>query len=289
MVKINIVSLTCCAGCVSSMINAGERLYDLLQRGVEVVYSPTFVDTKEIQRVDIAIVEGGVKTDEDEDLLREVRAKCDVLVAIGICATHGGITSLGNVFSLIEILEKEYPGIMYTSLPRIRDMIYPICSFVDVDYYVPGCPPMSHLIIDTVEPLIKREKPSRHTKIVCNECPRKILAVKPAHLLEIYEKESDPNICLLNQGYICLGSLTRDGCGAPCPSVGFTCFGCRGPSDPLLYRSKDLYNVLVDIVSRRTGITMEEVRNELNQNPFIFHTFIFSNKLERFKSKERVI
>lgn len=289
MVKINIVSLTCCAGCVSSMINAGERLYDLLQRGVEVVYSPTFVDTKEIQRVDIAIVEGGVKTDEDEDLIREVRAKCDVLVAIGICATHGGITSLGNVFSLIEILEKEYPGIMHTSLPRIRDMIYPICSFVDVDYYVPGCPPMSHLIIDTVEPLIKREKPSRHTKIVCNECPRKILAVKPAHLLEIYEKESDPNICLLNQGYVCLGSLTRDGCGAPCPSVGFTCFGCRGPSDPLLYRSKDLYNVLVDIVSRRTGITMEEVRNELNQNPFIFHTFIFSNKLERFKSKERVI
>lgn len=76
MVKINIVSLTCCAGCVSSIINAGERLYDLLQRGVEVVYSPTFVDTKEIQRVGIAIVEGGVKTDEDEDITgKDIRVK----------------------------------------------------------------------------------------------------------------------------------------------------------------------------------------------------------------------
>ena len=90
MTKINIVSLTCCAGCVSSRVNAGEKLYDLLQRGVEVVYSPTFVDTKEIQKVDVAIVEGGVKTDEDETLLREVRAKCDTLIAVGICATRNG-------------------------------------------------------------------------------------------------------------------------------------------------------------------------------------------------------
>jgi len=271
------------------MVNAGERLYDLLQRGVEVVYSPTFVDTKEIQRVDMAIVEGGVKTDENEELLREVRAKCNILVAIGICATHGGITSLGNVFSLMEILEKEYPGVMHSSLPRIREMIYPICSFVDVDYYVPGCPPMSHLIIGTIDSLIKGERSQRYTRIVCNECPRKILPVKPAHLVGIYEKESDPNICLLNQGYVCLGSLTRNGCGAPCPRFGFTCFGCRGPSDPLLYRSKDLYDVLVDIISRRTGIEVEKVRKELYHNPFIFHTFIFSNKLERFKSMERVI
>ena len=83
--------------------------------------------------------------------------------------------------------------------------------------------------------------------------------------------------------------MTRNGCGAPCPQTAFTCFGCRGPSDPLLYRSKDLYSVLVDMISRRTSIEVERVKQELHQNPFIFHTFIFSGKLERFKAMERVI
>ena len=281
--------MTCCAGCISSFINADEELYNLLQRGVEVVYSPTFVDTKEIKRVDIAIIEGGVKSDEDEELLREVRAKCDTLIALGICATHGGITSLGNVLSLSKILEKEYPGVIRSSLPKMRQMIYPICSFVDVEYYIPGCPPMPFRIMETITSILKGEKPQRSTKIVCSECPRKILPVKPSHLLQIYEKESDSSTCLLNQGFVCLGSLTRNGCGAPCPQVGFTCFGCRGPSDALLYRSTDLYNVLVDIISRRTGIESSVVRKELYQNPFIFHTFIFSKKLERFKSMNRVI
>jgi F420-non-reducing hydrogenase small subunit len=148
---------------------------------------------------------------------------------------------------------------------------------------------MPHLIADTVESLVKEEKPKRYNRVVCNECPRKILPIKPAHLVKIYERESDPAICLLNQGFVCLGSLTRNGCRAPCPQVGFTCFGCRGPSDPLFYRSKDLYNVLVDIVSRRTGIEVDVVRAELYTNPFIFHTFIFSNKVERFKAMERVV
>lgn len=287
--KVCMLSLTCCAGCFLSFLSGGEDLYDFLTKDVEVVYSTTFLDTKEIPRVDLAIVEGGVKTEADENLLREIRAKSTKLVALGICATHGGVTSLGNRMSLKKFLEAKMPGAQSKILPELKDMIYPICTFADVDYYVPGCPPMPSHIIKTLRSIVKGEEPARVKEVVCVECPRKILPVKPGKLHRTYEKEADPTICLLSQGFICLGSLTRRGCGAPCPQVGFPCFGCRGPSDPLLYRSRDLFELLVNITSRRTGIPADEVRKELYGNPFVFHAFIFSKSMERSKAKERII
>lgn len=120
---------------------------EILSQDFEIVYSPPFVDLKEVPSVDLAIVEGGVRTEEDEQLIREVRAKSRVLVALGICATHGGITSLGNVGSAKKLLEKEHSMLDSTMLPELEDLMYPICSFVDVDFYIPGCPPMPFLIV----------------------------------------------------------------------------------------------------------------------------------------------
>lgn len=286
--RVNVVSLTCCAGCVSSLLNAGEALLEILSGDFEIVYSPTFIDLKEIPKVDLAIVEGGVRTVEDEELLREVRAKSKILVALGICATHGGITSLGDVFSVKKLLEKEYSPLDSSKLPELKNLMYPICNFVDVDYYIPGCPPMPLLIVHTLKSIVSGKTPIRHRSIVCTECNRKIIPTKLDRLYGIYEKESNPEICLVSQGFICLGSLTREGCGAPCPRAGFVCFGCRGPSDSLLYRPRDMYNLLVKVTCKRTGVEEEKVKEELYRNPFIFHTFIFS-RFERFKARERII
>jgi F420-non-reducing hydrogenase small subunit len=287
-VKVNIISLTCCAGCISSLLNAGDALYEILLGDFEIVYSPTFVDLKEISEVDLAIVEGGVRTTDDEKLIREVRAKSRTLVALGICATHGGITSLGNALSVKKLLEKEYSISLSSKLPELKDLMYPICSFVDVDYYIPGCPPMPFLIVHSLKSIVSGKAPIRHQSVVCTECHRKIIPAKLDRLYGIYEKEADPELCLVSQGFICLGSLTRDGCGAPCPRAGFTCFGCRGPADSLLYRSRDMYAFLVKVISKRTGIPEEKVKEELYRNPFIFHTFIFS-KFARSKARERII
>lgn len=286
--KVNIISLTCCAGCISSFLNAGDALYEILLGDFEIIYSPTFVDLKEISEVDLAIVEGGIRTTDDEKLIREVRAKCKILVALGICATHGGITSLGNTLSVKKLLEKEYSIPLSSKLPELEDLMYPICSFVDVDYYIPGCPPMPFLIVHSLKNIVNGKAPIRHQSVVCTECHRKIIPAKLDRLYGIYEKESNPELCLVSQGFICLGSLTRDGCGAPCPRAGFTCFGCRGPADSLLYRSRDMYAFLVKVISKRTGIPEEKVKEELYRNPFIFHTFIFS-KFARSKARERII
>lgn len=284
----SIISLTCCAGCVSSFLNAGDALLEILLGDFEIVYSPTFIDLKEIPNVDLAIVEGGIRTQKDEELIREVRAKSKIIVALGICATHGGITSLGNILSVKRLLEKEYTLLHSSRLPALEDLMYPICNFVDVDYYIPGCPPMPFLIVHTLKSISNGKTPIRHQSVVCTECHRKIIPAKLNRLYGIYEKEADPVLCLVSQGFICLGSLTRDGCGAPCPRAGFTCFGCRGPADSLLYRSRDIYALLVKVIATRTGIPEGNVKKELYRNPFVFHTFIFS-RLERFKARDRVI
>jgi len=286
--KASVVSLTCCAGCVSSFLNAGDALLEILLEDFEIIYSPTFVDLKEVPAVDLAIVEGGIRTKEDERLIREVRAKSRTLVALGLCATHGGITSLGNIVSAKKLMEKEHSLPEPTKLPELEDLMYPICNFVDVDYYVPGCPPMPFLIVHSLKSIAAGEAPIRYQSVVCTECHRKIVPAKLERLYGIYEKESDPKLCLVSQGFVCLGSLTREGCGAPCPRAGFTCFGCRGPTDSLLYRSRDMYAFLVKVISTRTGIKEEEVKAELYRNPFVFHTFIFS-RFERFKARERII
>jgi F420-non-reducing hydrogenase small subunit len=273
---------------VSSLLNAGDALLEVLFGDFEIVYSPTFVDLKEVPEVDLAIVEGGVRTEADEKLIREVRAKSKILVALGICATHGGVTSLGNITSLKKLLEKEYFLLDTSKLPELEDLMYPICNFVDIDYYIPGCPPMPFLIIHTLKSIVSGKPPVRHQSVVCTECHRKIVAAKLDRLYGIYEKEADPVLCLVSQGFICLGSMTREGCGAPCPRAGFTCFGCRGPPDSLMYRSRDMYSFLITVISRRTSIPEQTIREELYRNPFIFHTFIFS-KFERSKARERVI
>ena len=286
--KVSIVSLTCCAGCISSLLNAGDALLEILSGDFAIVYSPTFIDLKEIPEVDLAIVEGGVRTQADENLIREVRAKSKVLVALGICATHGGITTLGNIKSIKRLLEKEYTLIDTGRLPELKDLMYPICNFVDVDYYIPGCPPMPFLIIHSLKSIVSGKTPMRHQSVVCTECHRKIVPAKLDRLYGVYEKEVNPELCLVSQGFVCLGSLTREGCGAPCPRAGFTCFGCRGPADSLLYRSRDIYALLVKVISKRTSMPEDKVKKELYRNPFVFHTFIFS-RFERFKARERII
>jgi F420-non-reducing hydrogenase small subunit len=269
-------------------LNAGDALIEILAEDFDIVYSPTFIDLKEIPNVDLAIVEGGVRTKDDETLIREVRAKSRTLVGLGLCATHGGITSLGNTLALKNLLEKEYSLIDTTKLPELEDLMYPICNFVDVDYYIPGCPPMPFLIVHTLKSIVSGKQPERHQSVVCTECHRKIVAAKLDRLYGIYEKPADPVLCMVSQGFVCLGSLTREGCGAPCPRAGFTCFGCRGPPDSMMYRSRDMYAFLVKVIASRTTIPEETVKEELYRNPFVFHTFIFS-RFERAKSRDKVV
>jgi F420-non-reducing hydrogenase small subunit len=109
---------------------------------------------------------------------------------------------------------------------------------VEVDYYLPGCPPPVKLIANAVMAILEGKLPPKGTvlapdKALCEECPRKPTKPDKLALKELKRPHQiliDSEKCLLAQGLLCLGPATRSGCGAPCVSANMPCTGCLGPT-----------------------------------------------------------
>ncbi len=151
--RIATTSLAGCFGCHMSLLDLDMALVDLLQR-VELDRTP-LTDVKTLGHCDIGLIEGAVANAENVELLREFRARCDLLVAVGACAINGGIPSLRNAFSVEECLAESYlDGIGLDKpclpddpeLPKLLRQVHPIGEVVTVDYDLPGCPPSAELI-----------------------------------------------------------------------------------------------------------------------------------------------
>ena len=137
-----------CFGCHMSLLDIDERILDLV-KVVEFDRSP-ITDIKTIGKCDIGLIEGGVANAHNIHDLREFRANCDILVAVGSCAITGGIPAMRNQFDLKECLEEAYiHGIGVENphvpndveIPLLLDKVHPIHEVVRVDFFLPGCPP----------------------------------------------------------------------------------------------------------------------------------------------------
>ncbi len=165
--KIATASLAGCFGCHMSFLDMDERLAGLLEQ-VEFDRSP-FTDIKRIGSCDIGLIEGGVCNAENVHVLREFRANCAVLVAVGACAINGGVPALRNYFDVKDCLEEAYltgTGIANPQIPNDRelplllDKVYPIGEVVPIDYFLPGCPPSAAAFLQLLEPLLTGQKPA---------------------------------------------------------------------------------------------------------------------------------
>jgi len=136
-----------CSGCHMSFLDLDERVLELADL-VDLVYSP-LVDTKEFpDHVDITLVEGAVASVDDEHKIRKIRAHTRTLVAMGDCAITGNVPSMRNPIGPEAILNRAYienasaqPQIPCVIVPRLLKIVRPIHEFVDVDVFLPGCPP----------------------------------------------------------------------------------------------------------------------------------------------------
>lgn len=147
--KVATVSLAGCFGCHMSLLDIDERLLDLLER-VEFDRSP-LTDIKTIGRCDIGLIEGGLCNAENVEVLRDFRAHCKVLVAVGACAINGGLPAQRNQQDVGQLLRDVYchqtgsrAGSQIPSdpeLPLPLNHVHPIHEVVHVDYFLPGCPP----------------------------------------------------------------------------------------------------------------------------------------------------
>jgi F420-non-reducing hydrogenase small subunit len=190
--------------------------------------------------LDAAFVEGLCRTGEDVHLLKLCREKAKALVALGTCSTFGGVPGLANLFTRNELLDRKFikadtvtnrDTIPSQNLPIITKFIPRNDQIVKVDAYLPGCPPTSAEIANAALSLLTGKPVEHSIKSVCDECERKKEEKNIKEFHRDFEGKPDPEKCLLNQGYICLGPGTRAGCGAQCPNANHPCKGCTGPPD----------------------------------------------------------
>ncbi|WP_292460772.1 F420-non-reducing hydrogenase subunit VhuG [Methanothermococcus sp.] len=241
-VKIGLIQLCGCSGCHMSLLDLHEKLLDVLPN-LEIVYAPIVADVKEIPNdIDVFCVEGGIRNEHDKHLVEEIREKSKIVIAWGTCAAYGGIPGLGNLYSKDEFLNTIYstvstdnPGeIPNEELPELLDTVKPISDIIKVDLVLPGCPPRPEHNAEAIVALLEGREPKLSTKIVCDDCPRKKEGTYPEKFKRTFEGTPDPERCLFEQGYTCMGMATKSGCGAMCPKAGVPCRGCFGKTSAVL-------------------------------------------------------
>jgi NAD-reducing hydrogenase small subunit len=147
--RVATVSLAGCFGCHMSFLDLDERLFTLFEQ-VEFDRTP-LNDVKTLGECDVGLIEGGLCNAENVHVLREFRARCRVLVAVGACAINGGLPALRNGLDVGRLLVEVYrdgPGLAAGSqvpddpeLPLPLARVHPLHEVVHIDHFLPGCPP----------------------------------------------------------------------------------------------------------------------------------------------------
>lgn len=282
MKRFAVLQLSGCSGCEVALLNAGEWIDQY-----RLVYMPLVVSSHNISHVDVLLVTGGIRTDEDLHNLRRAARYADQVVAVGTCAISGGISSLGDRDDVRELfLAQEERRLV----PRLLPKCSPIDTAVDVDLYLPGCPPTPELFLAVLQ-ISSDFEPG---KTVCQECGRKKVAdMRPKHLLGHQHGEVLPDICLINQGFLCVGTSTRGGCRALCTRPGHPCVGCRGPSDAFIEEGTEKWlNVIRRVFSKMTDIPDDELDEALRSPQLSMFLFQFSDYFDADRpprKKEKVL
>ena len=163
--RIATVWLDGCSGCHMSFLDIDQRLLGLME-AVDLVYSP-LVDVKEFPGdVDVTLVEGAVSTNEEVEKIKRIRERTRILVLLGDCAVTGNVPSMRNPFGSDAILARAYqenvdiqPQTPTFHLPVLFDHSRPVHEVVDVDVFVPGCPPPADAIHFVITELLAGRMP----------------------------------------------------------------------------------------------------------------------------------
>ncbi|MGQ4911462.1 MAG: F420-nonreducing hydrogenase [Candidatus Thorarchaeota archaeon] len=292
--RIALAQLSSCWGCDQSLLDLHFRLLDVLPE-LDIVYWPAVVDYKlhhleamPKNSIHIGFVEGSCRTKEDVHLLKVMREKSKVLVAWGSCSAYGGVQGLGNQWTLKELLERKFlkadtitdPRIPEENLPGFTESVKANPEIVPFDGILPGCPPTSDNTLEALSALLSGQPYDLPDKTVCDQCPKERKEKRITEFHRTYEGKIDPDKCLLDQGYLCLGFATIGLCGAQCPTVNTPCKGCFGPPPSV----KDHGAKIISALGAIADMSPEEL-NEAFPDPL--GSFYFTDYATSFLSKIR--
>jgi coenzyme F420-reducing hydrogenase gamma subunit len=207
--RVAVFKLASCDGCQLQLLDAEEALL-LLATRIDIVDFAEATSHSEPGPYDIVLIEGSVSTSDQVEQVKCLRADARYLIAIGACATSGGIQALRNLGDIDETTAAVYPEPTYV---KTLAMSEPVSEFVRTDLELTGCPIDRGELLNAISSLLARAVPRVSTSPVCIEC-----------------KRGGYPCVIVSKGEPCLGPATRTGCGALCPAFGRGCYGCFGPA-----------------------------------------------------------
>lgn len=298
-----------CGGCEIAVLDIKDKILDV-DAFFDIVFWPVAVDFKikdveamEDDEIDLCLFNGAVRTSENLKMAELLRAKAKILVAFGSCAYEGCIPALSNTTTREATLRWIYEDSPSTinpegvrpqtetetpvgtlELPEFWETVRSLDQVVDVDYYVPGCPPQAHQIwavLETVMDILENGKPlppkgtilGAGDRTCCDECPRERKEKKITHFVRIHEFIPDPDICLLDQGILCMGPATRSGCGALCVTVGVPCRGCYGPPPNSKDQGTKMIAALASVIDSRDPEVIDQILDGIVDPVGTFYRF----------------
>jgi F420-non-reducing hydrogenase small subunit len=299
-----------CGGCEIAVLEIGEKILDFAAVA-DIVFWPVAVDFKyhDVEQmpdkyIDLCLYNGAIRTSENLEIAQLLRAKSKVLAAFGACACFGGIPALANQTDRSGVFRRAYfdaPSVSNQSgtlpravtdtphgeleLPAFYNTVVALRDVVDVEYFVPGCPPVADQIWAVIEAVVTGQLPAPGSvvgageKTVCDECPREKQEKKIKRFVRPHEIIPEPNTCLLEQGIVCLGPATRAGCKARCIEANMPCRGCYGPPAGVVDQGAKMLSALASVIDSQDPDEIAEIVGQIADPLGTFYRFGLSNSL----------
>jgi len=305
-----------CGGCEETVVDLAEDILGVVEK-VDIVLWPVAMDFKykdvhamPDKSIFATLLNGAIRSSEQEEMARLLRRKSRYLIAYGSCACTGGIPGLANQFAREDILKFNYedaPSVVNEAktrpqlsfeeegrtphLPELRHVVRTLDQVVDVDYYIPGCPPTPKITKAAFGALLEGRLPPKGAVLapdiaLCEECPRrdsKPADVAFAEFKRPHQKLIDPQLCLLAQGVVCMGPSTRQGCGAQCISGNMPCTGCFGGTDRVKSQGAKMISSLCSAITAKEEKDIDRVLEGIPDPIGTFYRYSLPRSLLRRK------
>ncbi len=209
--RLGVIKLASCDGCQLTLLSLEDELLALAS-AVDIVHFPEASSRVAPEGpFDVLLIEGSVSTQEQRAFVAELRTQARTVVALGACATTGGLQALRNWADA-----GAFAGVVYADASILDSLptATPLSEHIRVDVELHGCPVSKPQLLELLTALLTGRRPELEDESVCVECKR------------------HGTVCVLvARGEPCLGAVTRAGCGALCPRYLRACFGCFGPRE----------------------------------------------------------
>jgi F420-non-reducing hydrogenase small subunit len=108
---------------------------------------------------------------------------------------------------------------------------------------------------------------------VCDECHREKRRVRVKGFKRPHLAVPEPNWCLLEQGFVCMGPATRSGCGALCTKADLACRGCYGTSGLVGDQGTAMLGAIGSVIDATTEDRAREIVDEIADPTGTFYRF----------------